>query len=282
MSYITSEMSTRIYHSSFSFTCGFDDRFIACPPMDTNSPIKFLPSDQGISLAYCYRDGREDVPTVVFLSGYHSDMEGTKAVAVDAYCAAHNISCLRLDYSGHGQSGGDFRQGTIGRWTKDAAEVIQYATRGKLVIIGSSMGGWIGLLVAQRIPNRVIAYIGVSAAPDFTDWVWHDQMDEEARLLCRHQGYIHTPGGDVMTLQLFEEGAQHLLLHSPLSVPFPVILLHGGMDAEVPVTIADRLEKVLIAPSVKKTIIPDGTHRLSREEDIRVLLQIVASAIANP
>ncbi len=249
--------------------------------MDTNLPVEYVLRPDGVRLAYQFRRGRMDIPTVVFLSGYHADMEGTKAVAVDAYCAAYDIPCLRLDYSGHGKSGGNFSDGTIGGWTHDALMVIDHIAQGPLVLVGSSMGGWIGLLVARALPQRIAAYIGVSAAPDFTDWVWHNEMTESARQVCRSQGYINTPDGDIMTLRLFEEGAQHLLLTVPLHVLFPVMLLHGGMDAEVPVAVADRLAAVLEAPFVQKTIIPDGTHRLAREDDIKILLQLVAAALAS-
>lgn len=276
------DMSTGIRRYFVSFTCSFVGGFIPYPLMDKNISIKYVTRSDGVRLAYRFREGQKDAPTVVFLSGYHSDMEGTKAVAVDGYCAAHHIPCLRLDYSGHGQSGGEFRDGTIGEWTIDALTVIRQVTRGPLIIIGSSMGGWIGLLVARQIPERIRAYIGVSAAPDFTDWVWHSGMDDAARELCRRQGYIATPDGDVMTLRLFEEGAQHLLLKAPLVVPFPVMFLHGAMDTEVPVAIAEKLAQILVAPSVQKTIIPDGTHRLARDTDITALLQLVAQALVNP
>lgn len=276
------DMSTGIHCGFPSFTCSFADGFIAYHAMDTNISVEYVIRPDGIKLAYRYLKGQPDSPTIVFLSGYHSDMEGTKALAVAAYCATYNISCLRLDYSGHGQSEGDFCDGTIGRWLEDALMVIHQVTQGPLIVIGSSMGGWIGLLVARIMPQRIAAYIGISAAPDFTDWVWHKEMDEETRDLCRRQGYVPTPDGDVMTLRLFEEGAQHLLLQAPLRLPFPVKLLHGGMDSEVPIAVVDKLETVLDAPYVEKMIIPDGTHRLAREDDIKILLQLVAETLSNP
>lgn len=240
--------------------------------MDTNLPLQKITRNDGVTLAYRLRPATKTAPTLVFLPGYQSDMEGTKALAVDAFCAREGYGLLRLDYSGHGQSGGEFRDGTIGQWTDDALTIINAVTSGPLILIGSSMGGWIGLLLAQELGDRIKGFIGIAAAPDFTDWVWNRQMTEEQRESCHKNGYIES-GGDMMTLNLFEDGAQNLVLDKPLHMPYPVTLLQGKQDTEVPYKLAEKLAAHITPGPVNLILVDDGDHRLSRDADITLLIE---------
>ena len=202
-------------------------------------------------------------------------MMGSKACFLDAFSIQNGYSFLRFDYSGHGESGGRFEDGCIGTWFQDALSVVTATTSGPLVLIGSSMGGWIGLLLAHHIPDRIAGFIGIAAAPDFTDWVWNDQMTAAQRSLCAQQGFIETPDGGYFTQNLFTDGANHLIFNKPLYLPFPVTLLQGGCDSEVPVTIAQKLANHVTPHPAELILIPDGDHRLSRDQDLDVLGQII-------
>lgn len=203
-------------------------------------------------------------------------MTGTKASFLDRFCQEKNYRYLRFDYTGHGASDGDFKDGCIGDWLDDALTIINHTIKGDMILIGSSMGGWIGLLAAKILGERVKGFIGIAAAPDFTDWVWKNEMTEDSRLLCRHQGYIETPDGDHFTLKLFEDGTQHLILDKPLELNCPVTLLHGKLDDVVPYALAQKLATHITSPTPPTLIlIDDGDHRLSRDGDLEILENIV-------
>ena len=227
----------------------------------------------GVALAWVRTPGRG--PTAVFLPGYRSDMTGTKALGAEAFCAKHEMACLRLDYSGHGASGGAFSDGTIGRWTDDALTLIDRVTEGPLVLVGSSMGGWIALLAALARPERIAGLIGIAAAPDFTEeLMWHAMMpDERARL--ERDGVLHVPSqyGDPtpVTAALIADGRTRLLLDRPIPLQCPVRLLHGQRDPDVPWRTALRLAERLESDDVQITLIKDGDHRLSRPSDLALL-----------
>ncbi len=244
--------------------------------METKPPPLTIPNNQGTDLAYRLREGRKDAPTLVFLCGYRSDMMGTKAEFLDNWAAENNIAYLRLDYSGHGESGGKFEDGTIGQWYEDALTVIDNVTEGPLMIVGSSMGGWIGLLVSIKRPERVKAFLGIAAAPDFTKWVWDHELTEDQRLICKRDGFISeesefwdTP--NIMTMNLFEDGKTHLILDKPIPFDGPVTLLHGKADDEVPYPIAGQIASRLKEGQTKIITIDDGDHRLSRDSDLELL-----------
>lgn len=233
-------------------------------------------------LAFRNRKPASGHPSIVFLGGYHSDMGGTKALALDQFCAKSGYGLLRLDYSGHGQSGGAFKDGTIGRWTDDALTVID-AVLGSApyILIGSSMGGWISLLIAGRRAQQISSFIGIAAAPDFTEWVWNHEMTSAQQELCHTQGYINTPDGDIMTLGLFEDGRQHLVFDKPLALSCTVTLLHGQQDAVVPYQMATKLAAHIVAPHPPEVIyIPDGDHRLAREKDLSLLFRAIQKLTA--
>ncbi len=236
-------------------------------------PSTTLQTPAGTTLAYAHTPGR--TPTLVFLPGFRSDMTGEKATMLAAHAQSLGHASLRLDYSGHGASTGAFEHGTIGLWTQNALQVIDHATQGPLLIVGSSMGGWIALLAALARPARVTALVGIAPAPDFTETLIWQNLDQPARAALQRDGMLRTPGphgGDqVITAALIEEARNHLLLNAPIPLACPVRLLHGLRDADVPwqtsLTLADRLQ----SPNVQITLIKDGEHRLSRPQDLALL-----------
>ena len=244
-----------------------------------------LDRGDGVRLAWAKRAGRG--PTVVFLPGFASDMTGSKATALEAFCAARGQSLLLLDYSGHGASGGAFADGGIGRWRDDAACVIDRLTSGKLVLVGSSMGGWIGLLLALARPERVAGFAGIAAAPDFTEsLIWH-AMPPPARAALLRDGYIDSPSQygppTRITRTLIEDGRRHLLLGRPIALTAPVRLLQGQRDPDVPWETALRLAERITGEDVQVTLIKDGDHRLSRPADLDLLCRTVAALLGeNP
>lgn len=241
-----------------------------------------LDRSDGVELAWTKLDGRG--PTVVFLPGYRSDMTGDKATALAAFCAAHNHAMLRLDYSGHGASGGRFEDGTIGVWTGDALTAIDRLTNGPLVLVGSSMGGWIALLCALARRDRIAALVGIAAAADFTEALMWQSLSFEQRAQLMQHGVIHVPSqyGDPtpITRALIEDGRNHLLLSAPIALDCPVRLLHGQADPDVPWEMALRIAEQVTSAGVQVTLVKDGDHRLSRPQDLALLCRTVGALLA--
>jgi pimeloyl-ACP methyl ester carboxylesterase len=241
-----------------------------------------LDRGDGVRLAWARLAGTG--PTVVFCPGYKSDMAGQKATELAAFCAAHGQAFLRFDYSGHGTSDGRFEDGTIGRWLADALALIDALTTGKLVIVGSSMGGWIALLLALARPDRVAALVGVAAAPDFTEGLMWEAMSFAERREVMERGMIMVPnpygGAYPVTRALIEDGRAHLLLSGPIALDCQIRLLHGQRDAEVPWETALRIAERVAAPDVRTTLIKDGDHRLSRPEDLALLCAVVGELVS--
>jgi pimeloyl-ACP methyl ester carboxylesterase len=202
-------------------------------------------------------------------------MGGAKALETQGFCARNGLGCLLLDYSGNGASGGRFEDGTIGRWRDDALFLIDRHTEGELVLVGSSMGGWIALLVALARPERVVGLVGIAAAPDFTETLMWAAMTEAERAILQRDGVLMTPsqyGEPVpVMLGLIEEGRRHLLLGGPIGIKAPVRLLQGQQDPDVPWQTAMRLAERLETEDVQVTLIRDGDHRLSRPGDLALL-----------
>jgi pimeloyl-ACP methyl ester carboxylesterase len=240
-----------------------------------------LDRGDGVELAWASLDGRR--PTVVFLPGFRSDMNGDKATALAAFCAARGQAMLRLDYSGHGASGGRFEDGTIGRWTEDALAIIDRLSDGPLVLVGSSMGGWIALLAALARPERVAALIGIAAAPDFTEALMWEAMTFEERATLMRDGVLHAPSqyGEPypITRGLIEDGRTHLLLNDPIALDCPVRLLHGQQDPDVPWEMALRIAEQITGKDVQVTLVKDGDHRLSRPQDLALLCRTVTQLL---
>jgi pimeloyl-ACP methyl ester carboxylesterase len=233
----------------------------------------------GRRLAYRKRlatDRTRDCTGILFLPGFRSDMAGTKATFLDAFCAERGLPFVRFDYSGHGASSGRFEDGTIGAWAADAIAVIDHVADGSLILVGSSMGGWIMLLAALARPKRVAGLVGLAPAPDFTEaLIWNRMTDEERDKLLRDDrlempsDYSDEP--TIITRALIEEGRRHLLLSAPIGIRCPVRLLHGMADPDVPHQLSLELAERLVSNDVRVTLIKDGDHRLSRAEDLALL-----------
>ena len=240
--------------------------------------VERLQRDDGNYLAYARTPGKS--PTVVFLGGFRSDMTGTKAVALEAWAEKRGQAFLRFDYLGHGQSSGRFEDGTIGRWKDDSLAAIDALTEGKLVLVGSSMGGWLSLLTAQARPERLAGLVLIAAAPDFTERMLLGGLSAEDRAALQREGRLerpsqYSPEPSVFTWKLTEEGRNHLLLAKPLKLPCPVRLLHGQSDPDVPWEYSLQIARHLDAPEVISTFVKGGDHRLSTPADIARLIATV-------
>ncbi|MGA2056475.1 MAG: alpha/beta hydrolase [Bradyrhizobium sp.] len=231
-----------------------------------------------------------DLPGLFWLGGFKSDMQGTKAVALDAWAAEHGRSCVRFDYSGHGESGGDFVDGTIGRWLEESVAVFSQVCEGPQVVIGSSMGGWMALLLARELARRkelgnasrasLAGLVLIAPAPDFTEELMWKGFSPDIRHQIETSGLWLRPSeyGEPypITRNLIEEGRNHLLLGSAIEIGCPVHILQGAQDPDVPWKHAFALVHRLPADDVVLTMIQDGDHRLSRPQDIARILAAVA------
>ena len=233
------------------------------------------------SLAYCATAGTG--PGIVFLGGFGSDMTGTKATALEAAATRRGNAFLRLDYSGHDRSEGRFIDGSVSDWFADALAVFDAMTEGPQIVVGSSMGGWIALLLARARPERVKALVGIAAAPDFTQRLLSSELTESQRQTLLSNGVLYRPSdyGDPMpiTRRLVEDGANHLLLDAQIPFIGPVRLLHGQRDPDVPWQLALRIAERLESDDVRVTLIKDGDHRLSRPQDLALLIGTVDELI---
>ncbi len=244
---------------------------------DPAFPPAFLDRADGPRLAYRFREGAG--PVLVFLPGYMSDMLGGKAQALDAWAAAHGRAMLRLDYAGNGESDGDFEAGTLASWRDDALAVIEAVLPGRpLVLVGSSMGGWIALLLGRMLGARLAGLVGIAAAPDFTDW----GFEADRRAVLHRDGRLiePTPYGDrpyLTTLAFWESGQALRLLESEIAIDAPVRLIQGQADPDVPWETALRIAERLRSADVQALLVKDGDHRLSRPQDIALLIATVAA-----
>ena len=225
----------------------------------------------GHRLAFRHRAGRG--PTLVFLPGYMSDMEGGKAMALDAWAAAEGRAMLRFDYAGCGASSGAFEAQPLARWRDDVLAMIDRVVAGPVVLVGSSMGGWLMLLAALARPDRVAALVGIAAAPDFTSWGFSEAQKD----IIRRDGRLveHSPYGDqpyVTSRTFWESGESLRLMHAPIAIDCPVRLLHGQADEDVPWRLSVDLAGRLRSADVQTILVKDGDHRLSREPDLAVLI----------
>ncbi len=231
--------------------------------------------DRGDGTALAWIDAPGAGPTIVFLPGFRSAMNGDKATGLAAFAAARGQAMLRFDYSGHGASGGDFLDGTIGVWAADALAAIDRLTTGPLILVGSSMGGWIALLTAIARPDRVRAVVGIAAAPDFTERGMWDAMApaERARLLRDGVLYVPSQYGSPTPISraLIEDGRRHLLLNAAIPFAGKLRLLHGQADPDVPWELALRIAERATTADVEIALVKDGDHRLSRPRDLALL-----------
>src|SRR6201996_1973751 len=250
--------------------------------MTSGDSVRYLKRPDGNVVAYATTSGR--APTVVFLGGFRSDMTGTKAVALETWAQQSGHAFLRFDYLGHGQSSGRFEDGTIGRWLDDSLAVLDQLTSGKLVLVGSSMGGWLSLLVALKRPERLAGVVLIAAAPDFTERMLLAGLSPEDRTVLERDGRLerpsqYSPEPSVFTWKLIEEGRNHLVLDKQLALPCPVRLLHGQSDPDVPWEYSLQIARHLEAPEVITTFIKGGDHRLSTPADIARLIATVEELV---
>ncbi len=229
----------------------------------------------GVRLAYRHLPGKS--PTIVFLPGYMSDMQGSKALALADWAERHGQAMLRLDYSGCGESEGEFEDGTLDIWRDDVLAIIAKIIKGPVLLVGSSMGGWLMLLIAQALGEQVKAIIGIAAAPDFTEW----DFDDADRAQIAARGRIERPsdyGYDpmVITQGFWRSGQARLQLADEIDIGCPVRLIHGQRDEDVPWDISVRLAQQLRSSDVQTILIKDGDHRLSRDQDIALLIEVMA------
>ena len=252
------------------------------------APPSFL-DHGGVKLAYrrasaspAHADTRH--ASVVWLGGFHSDMLGEKATLLHEAVAATGRGYTRFDYFGHGESGGSFATGTIGRWRSDALAVIDQLTQGPLVLVGSSMGGWMSLLCALARPERVKALVLLAPAPDFTDKLMWASFDDTQKSRIMNEGFWtrpspYDPAGYPITRELIEEGRTWNILDDQIPLDIPVRILHGGLDTDVPWTHSLDLADKLQSTDVVWTLLKDGDHRLSRPQDIARMIETVLRTV---
>jgi pimeloyl-ACP methyl ester carboxylesterase len=246
----------------------------------TEPAFHHLPDGRRIAYRFAAGGG----PTLVFLPGYMSDMAGGKASAVFGWAKANGRACLLLDYSGCGESPGDFAGGTLSRWGEEVVALVEAVCPGPVVLIGSSMGGWLMLLCALLLPRPWRAgLVGIAPAPDFTEWGYDEE--QKTALAAGETVFEANPYGPEPTPThpaFWADGQRLCLLHGRIMLDCPVRLLHGQADPDVPCEVSLKLAEALHSADVQVTLIKDGDHRLSRDEDIALLLRTLAALVGEP
>ena len=234
-------------------------------------------------IAYDKTEGQG--PGVVFLGGFKSDKEGTKAIYLEDWAAGRGHAFLRFDYSGHGESSGDFLDGCISDWAEDAAQVIDGVTDGPQILVGSSMGGWIALLLARARPDLVKGLVTIAAAPDFTEDSMWANFDTDQRDTIQSNGQVELPSDYsdepyIITRRLIEDGRNNLVLRDPLHLPFPTRFLQGTADEDVDVSVAYRLLDHASGPDMRLTLAKDADHRFSEPDCLALIANTLDEVIA--
>ncbi len=242
----------------------------------------FLETPQGRRLAYHKTQGKG--PCIVFLGGLKSDMEGTKAIHLEAWAKAQGRPFLRFDYSGHGESSETFEEGCIGDWAEDTAAALGSLTQGKLVVVGSSMGGWQALLFARAYPERVKGLVTIAAAPDFTeDGYWANFTDAQKAHLAE-KGQVELPSDYmdpyIVTQRMIDSGRENLILRSALDLPFPVRFLQGTADTAVSTETAVRLLNHVSGPDMRLLLVKDADHRFSDDRCLGLIEDAVLDVLS--
>jgi len=220
-------------------------------------------------------------PTVMFMPGFFSNMEGTKAMFLEEQCRERGQAYIRFDYRGHGRSAGKFEDGTFTDWLNDTLLVLDKLADAPVVAVGSSMGGWIALLAALKRPEIIRGLVGIASSPDFTEDIRHRRMTDDQRKIMEEQGFIAQPSEYrdepvIITKKLIESGKGHLLLHKPsINLDIPVTLIHGKKDEDVPWQKSEKLHHLIGEENSELILIPDGEHRLSREQDLELIGEVV-------
>ncbi|WP_227028662.1 alpha/beta hydrolase [Candidatus Endolissoclinum faulkneri] len=239
-------------------------------------------TQDGERIAYYHLLGRK--PCIMFCGGFMSDMTGTRSMALEKFARKRGQAFTRFDYRGHGQSSGLFCEGNISKWKKDAITVLDSLTSGPVVLVGSSMGGWIALLIALARPERIVGIVGVAAAPDFTEDLMWAKFEENIRHTLVTEG-VYLENSDsfdepyIITMDLIEDGRNHLIMREPIQIKAPVRLLHGMRDTSVPyqlsIILADRLE----SEDVQVHLVKDGGHRLLNDSDLTLLMRATSDLL---
>lgn len=249
-------------------------------PDQSNAP-SILTRNNNSMIAYHHTSGKS--PGVMFLTGFKSDMEGGKALALEAFCKERGFAFTRFDYSGHGESSGVFEDGSIGEWADDAVSVLDKVTEGPQILVGSSMGGWIMLLTALARPGRIAGLVGIAAAPDFTRDLIPQALNDEQKADLDTSGYCDIPNcyDDMepyrIGKKLLIEGNNHILLDDDIPLDVPVRLIHGLLDEDVPWQTANKIMEKIQSHDVEVQFVKSGDHRLSEPHDIARLLRTVGS-----
>ena len=236
--------------------------------------INYINSSFDEQIAYS-KDDLKSQTTIFFFGGYSSSMDGTKATALSKWCIENKLNFLRFDYSGHGVSKGKFEDGGISKWSIEASEIFEKFKSNKNIIIGSSMGGWISLIVSKQKSNYVHGLVGIASAPDFVVGEWNrlsveqkKQIKSEGKIIINWDKYAEDY---TITYKFLEDGKKNMLLTKPINISCPVRLLHGRKDQVVHFTTSEKIIKLLESKNKKLTIIEDGDHSLSRESDLNTL-----------
>jgi pimeloyl-ACP methyl ester carboxylesterase len=248
-------------------------------PRPEPAPLSYFDPGDGRRIAYRLRPASPKVtgPALVFLPGYASDMDGTKASEIDAFAAAAGLAYLRFDYSGTGSSGGEFSECTLDRWLEEALAAIDMLAEVPVLVVGSSMGGWLALHAAIKRPDRVKAVVGIASAPDFTDWGYTAEQKSELQDKGRiEEPNPYGPDPQVTHHAFWASGAAMRLLHKPIMLDCPVRLIHGDKDEDVPIGVAFKLLEDAHSGDVQLTIIKWGDHRLSKPHELETIVRTIA------
>lgn len=237
-------------------------------------------------IAYHHTKGKSNQPTVIFLGGFMSDMEGTKAKALEKFCIEKQLSHIRFDYFGHGQSSGEFTHGTIGKWKENAITVIDELTKGKVILVGSSLGGWLMLLAALERPERILGLIGVASAPDFTEKLIFEAMTKQEQNILVEEGVFqltseYSDDAYPISNQLITEARNHLILDKDINITVPIRLLHGLEDDDVPYQLSVEISEKITSDNVCVNLIPFADHRMSSEDTLNVLCNTLFELVEN-
>lgn len=248
---------------------------------DERGIYRILTCESGAAIAYRQTKGVSDAPGILFLGGFRSDMTGNKAEGLDSFCRASGLGFTRFDYQGHGCSGGRFEACTLDTWLGDTLSVLDHLTDGPQILIGSSMGGWIAFLLARLRPKRIHSIIAIAPALDFTEELIWKRLTEDQQIVLETQGGLtipssYDPAGYRITDALIKSGRNHLLLNQPIAFEGPIRILHGMMDEDVPWHHSVKLTERVLSTDVILTLIKDGDHRLSRDQDLGRLYDTLA------
>ncbi len=245
--------------------------------------VEYLKRQDKPSLAFEYIQGDDALPAVVFLGGFRSDMMGSKAAFLKEQCVARGQSYLRFDYSGHGKSEGDFEQLCLSDWAQDARDILTHTSPHKPILVGSSMGGWISLIVAQEDSFDLSAFIGIAAAPDFTTWM-EEGMSADQKSEMKEKGFILLPSDYdqpyVITRKLIEDGRDNKVMETPIELGIPVRLLQGKQDKDVPWEVAEKIKANIKSKNVEIYYSEEGNHSLSNPEDLAMLDKTIIALIS--